>query len=868
MDDIQRKLELIDKQLAGGYLANLHKRIISTAPLLFVAVGLIAGIVIQNTFHLPISVWLISIGICIAATIILYVVYRISYVGKEEQLPYILAYTALWCFVCLGAMRLISFEQLRPDDIYNFVGDERKLATVRGLIITKPYVNRQRDWEFARFKFTDPASSFYLKVKEVETIDGWAKASGTVRVRVGEPVLDLKDGDYIQAYCWLDRFKGPTNPGQFDIARYLARRGVFIAASVKSRDGIELLRSGSAGIFTKVKRKVREKASRALLGGISPEEQSRGLLEALLLGYRGNIGSETYEAFRRTGLLHFISLSGMHLGIFIGIIWWLCKTMGLMKRGRAIICIIAIVVFLLVVPPRAPTLRAAIICFVFCISFFFRRKSNSLNTLSLAAIVLLLIRPTQLFEAGWQLSFATVLGILLFAGRIHFFLYEKITEQPWFKKAPKTKPFFRIISKPGPYLLRLFSVGLAAWLGGAGILLYHFYTINPLASFWTVIAFPLVAGVLIFGFLKIVLSFLLPTVAAALGVVVTGLADFLIWIVKLLSHFDISHILIGHVSITPVIFYYIFVLFVGFVYFRRPLVKKVVCAIMVMTIIVFIGVLRGQRTNRDDLVITYLNVSHGQAILAQLPGETNILFDTGSLHKNDIGRRIVTPFLDYIGINKISSIIISHDDVDHINGIPEIAEHCKVGSVYANEAFFDKADKWGAAKFLIESLHKKGLEIQALSKSLNLTGSAKLKFIWPNEEKFATGQLSDNDKSAVSLIEFAGKRFLLCSDIEKFAQKELMQAYPKLRAEIVVVPHHGSARTLESNFLESLGVDILICSCGRREYERQQVITTGKEVKSFYTARDGAVTIWVSKDSEVRTMAFAKEKPRIKCGAE
>ena len=411
-------------------------------------------------------------------------------------------------------------------------------------------------------------------------------------------------------------------------------------------------------------------------------------------------------------------------------------------------------------------------------------------------------------------------------------------------------------------------MGLAAWLGGAGILLYHFYTINPLASFWTVIAFPLVAGVLIFGFLKIVLSFLLPTVAAALGVVVTGLADFLIWIVKLLSHFDISHILIGHVSITPVIFYYIFVLFVGFVYFRRPLVKKVVCAIMVMTIIVFIGVLRGQRTNRDDLVITYLNVSHGQAILAQLPGETNILFDTGSLHKNDIGRRIVTPFLDYIGINKISSIIISHDDVDHINGIPEIAEHCKVGSVYANEAFFDKADKWGAAKFLIESLHKKGLEIQALSKSLNLTGSAKLKFIWPNEEKFATGQLSDNDKSAVSLIEFAGKRFLLCSDIEKFAQKELMQAYPKLRAEIVVVPHHGSARTLESNFLESLGVDILICSCGRREYERQQVITTGKEVKSFYTARDGAVTIWVSKDSEVRTMAFAKEKPRIKCGAE
>ncbi len=159
---------------------------------------------------------------------------------------------------------------------------------------------------------------------------------------------------------------------------------------------------------------MRQTATQALLGNLSLEDRSRGLLEALLLGYRGHIDSTTYRAFRKTGLLHFISLSGMHLGILVGIIWWLCKTAGLTKPARAIICIIAIGVFLLIVPPRAPTLRAAVICLVFCLSFFFRRKSNSLNTLSLAAITLLLIRPTNLFEAGWQLSFASVLGLILF----------------------------------------------------------------------------------------------------------------------------------------------------------------------------------------------------------------------------------------------------------------------------------------------------------------------------------------------------------------------------------------------------------------------------------------------------------------------
>jgi competence protein ComEC len=845
MDDIQRKLALIDRQLAGGSLASFHKRIISTAPLLFVVIGLIVGILLQNVFDLSRLFWLILLILSSVSAIALFAIKKTAEITSYALV--LLSSFALICFACLGAVRLIDFGQPESGDIRNFVADKRKLATIRGLIVTEPYIDKNRDWEFAKFTHNDPASSFYLKLGEVKTVNGWAKAAGTVRVQVAGPVLDLKAGDYVQAYCWLDRFKQATNPGQFDTARYLTRKNVFIAASVKSRDGIELLEGSPAGVFTKVRRKLRETATQALVGDLLLEDRSRGLLEALLLGYRGNIDSETYRAFRKTGLLHFISLSGMHLGILMGIVWWLCKTAGLMKRGRAVICIIAIGVFLLIVPPRAPTVRAAIICFVFCASFFFRRKSNSLNTLSLAAIILLLIRPTQLFEAGWQLSFASVLGILLFANRIHFFLYERITNQPWLEKATKSKLFFRVISKPGPYLLSLFSVGLAAWLGGAGILLYHFYTINPLTSIWTVIAFPFVALILTVGFLKIILSFLLPTVAAVLGVIVTGLADLLIWIVKLITHLDISQILIGRVSLVPIILYYGFVLFAGFVYFRRPVIKKAVCAVMVLTMITFLGVLSWQRTHRDNLIMTCLDVGHGQAILAQLPGKANVLFDTGSLYKNDVGRRIVASFLDYSGINKINCVVISHNDVDHINGIPEVAEYCKVDSIYANDVFFSKTDKWGTAKFLEESLNKKGLKIQPLDKELDLSNSAKVKILWPNEQIYADVELSDNDKSAVCLIEFGGSEILLCSDIEKFAQRELLRLLPDLKPEVVFVPHHGLANTLENAFLEKLGADILICSCGLRQYERRQ--TTGAEIKSkpFYTARDGAVTVCINK---------------------
>jgi competence protein ComEC len=765
MDEIQRKLTRIDKELAGG--KDFYDRLLTSSPLVFVALGLIAGILIQNALQLPPALWLLFLILCFAAAISFFAVQSKN--GFASITLTLLSSCALICFTCLGAIRLAAYYKPKAGDIRNMVADERILATVRGRILTAPYINENKDWEFGRFQHSDPACSFYLEAAEVKTVEGWAKVTGTIRVYVNEPVMDLKIGDYIQAYCWLDTFKRPANPGQFDMAKYLARKNVFVGASVKSRDGIELLQPNVPRIFTEIKRKIKETASQILLDNMSPEDKEHGLVQALLLGYRGDIDSDTYSAFRKTGLAHFISLSGMHLGILVGVIWWLCRTVGLDKPVRAIVCIIAIAIFLLIVPPRAPTLRAAIVCWVFCASFFFRRRQNSINTLSLAAIILLLIRPTGLFEVGWQLSFASVLGILLFCDRIYFLLHEKITSLSWGKKAPKTRPFSRIIARPGTYLLGLFSTGLAAWLGGAGILLYHFYTINPFTIIWTVVTFPFVAVILTTGFLKIIFALLLPTVATGLGIIVSGASCLLISFVKFFAHMDISQILIGHVSPAPVILYYGFILFAAFSSFRRPLIKKAICTFIVLALITFLGTVKWQRTRHTSLILTALDVGHGQAILAQLPPKTNVLFDAGSLYNSDIGRRTVTAFLNYNGINKIDCIIISHNDIDHINGIPEIIENCKVESVYANSAFFEEADSWQMTGFLKKWLNENGFKVKPLEGRLNITSQAKITFLWSTGQAFQNENLSDNDKSLVSLIEFAGRKILLCSDIEKSA---------------------------------------------------------------------------------------------------
>jgi competence protein ComEC len=807
---------------------------------------------------LSVYIWLILLAVLAAATVFFYTMQQFSSVAR-----YVTAYLALACFICLGAIRLTSYSQPEPNDISNLISDEPKLATIRGSVITEPYISRYPDWEFARFKPGDPTSSFYLKVTEVESVSGWAAATGTVRVQVGEPVLDLQPGDNIQAYCWLDRFRPSTNPGQFDIAAYLARRNILVGVYIESRDGIELLQSSPRGAFARFRDRIRQAATTALVGDLPQEETSRGLIQALLLGYRRDIDSKTYEAFRKTGLLHIISLSGMHFAILIGCIWWFCKAAGLLKTARAAVCLAAIAVFLLVVPPAAPTVRAAIMSAIFCASFFFRRRSSSYNSLALSAIVLLLIRPTQLFEADWQLSFIALLGILLFTVRLENLLHGATISWVLTDRAEHGAFITRIIRYLGGQLIKAFSVGLAAWLGSAGVLLLHFGTITPLAGLWTVLVSPLVSAILMLGFLKIILSFLLPSLSAVLGIVVTILTDWLIRLTELFSHVEVSEILIGHVSVVPVILYYCLILFMPFAYFRRPFLKPAAAIVMISVLVCWLGVVRLQRIHRYDLALTCLDVGHGQAILVRLPGKANVLFDAGSLYGNDIGTRIVSPYLDYIGVRKIDALIISHNDTDHINGIPEVVEHCYVKSVFANNAFFDRKDEWGTAEFLNNYLIEKGLEIKRIEPEMSLSTGASIKTLWPDEQLYNKEDLSDNDKSLVSLIEFAGKKILLCSDIEELAQRELLRLYPNLKADIVVVPHHGSTTTLDLEFLEHLEADVLICSCGRRQFEKQDRDTESlkyfpADARLLCTPETGTITVSIDKSGVIKTEVFVK----------
>ena len=580
------------------------------------------------------------------------------------------------------------------------------------------------------------------------------------------------------------------------------------------------------------------------------------MLAALLLGKRANLPAETYNSFRRTGLAHFISLSGMHIGILAGFIWWMCKSAGLSKRKRAVALFLLIALYVIIVPPRAPTLRAAMLCWFFCISVLVRKRAYPLNTLSLTAIVLLLIRPADTFSAGLQLSFTTVLGIILFYERIEDQLLKLTIDRiPSLQSGEKMTPRLNFAAGLCMAIVTTMSVGLSAWLGGAGVLLYHFGTITPLAGLWTIITLPLVFAILAAGFAKIALAVFLPTAALIISPVVTGLSNLFIWIVRLIDSVNISYILVGKVSIGVIVSYYLLLGVWRFGYIRRPIIKKIICTLLGFAVFAGVGIAKSKSIYRRGLELTCLSVGHGQSVLAELPGRGNLLIDCGSLSSKDIGRRIVAPFLRQKGISKLHAVLLSHDDTDHINGIPEIVSECQTQSIYVNSAFMAKSKTLSTAGFLADCLSRKNIELKQTDE-MNFNSKAEVRLLCPDEKACMDKTLNDNDKSNVILIEYAGKGILICSDIEKLAQQRLLALYPDLKADVMIMPHHGSTRNLVDGFVERINPQSVIISCSAGSYESSY--KPEMPVRAFYTPVDGAVTIRITADGKLKIDGFIK----------
>jgi competence protein ComEC len=205
--------------------------------------------------------------------------------------------------------------------------------------------------------------------------------------------------------------------------------------------------------------------------------------------------------------------------------------------------------------------------------------------------------------------------------------------------------------------------------------------------------------------------------------------------------------------------------------------------------------------------------------------------------------------LDYSAIDKIDSVFISHDDIDHYNGLPEIIAGHKCQNIYTAPQFIQNISDSNAAMILERFLQDKNLSLIPAPAEKNI-GKAAITLLWPDE--LPNMKLSsDNEASLVLLVEYAGRKILFCSDIPSDIQKQLMNLKPDLDIDIMLTPHHGSQRTTVDNFITFFRPEYLITSCAEFRFDG-----LSKQIKnsqnSFYTCKDGAIFIEITSNGKIR----------------
>ncbi len=267
-----------------------------------------------------------------------------------------------------------------------------------GGVVASDIDERESAYGVRRISFVLDARRVWLSAEESRNV------RGRVRVLWSGPAIEPRYGDEIVVEGELAAPRGVRNPGGFDERLYLAGRnihGVFFAGR---HSRAKCLRGGQGSPVTAFTLKARRTFLRLLSDGF--EGENAAFLKALYFGDRSGLGEDLKDLFLKTGTLHILAVSGFNIGFLAALLFGLMRPLRLPKNARLGAVLAGIWAYCLVVGWQAPVLRASIMASIYLIGEMIGRKGNLLNSLGLAALIILAFCPMQAFDAGFQLSFS------------------------------------------------------------------------------------------------------------------------------------------------------------------------------------------------------------------------------------------------------------------------------------------------------------------------------------------------------------------------------------------------------------------------------------------------------------------------------
>jgi competence protein ComEC len=811
-------------------------------PLLFALAG---GIAFGSHFSIPdLPVFLV---LCTALVIMI-----ISAVVKQHKL---LAGTILVALFAVGVLHINLYLYAEPGENHVSRFADGEPLSVQGLISENPRV---------RPDGTDLTVSAYHIFRNGCTVP----VQGKILLSLKGSNRALAYGNIIRAKTRLRKPRNFQNPGGFDYVRYLRYRQILARGFVDTPLKIELIREHEGNPL-----KARLERFRSSLGDLIRNAQPGDdgtILQALLLGEKGEIPQRIIENFQKAGVAHVLAISGLHVGIIAFLSAFFIRKIlsaftSLLLRFNvnimsALISFVPILFYAFIAGFGISTVRATIMILTFLVAISLGRKGDLLTTLGLAAFIILVFSPVSLFDVSFQLSFSAVTAILIITPRVVplFHRREEI--------AGKTKP--PALQKIWHTAVVFIVVSLAATIGTFPLTALYFNRISAVTIASNVIVIPII------GFIVLplgILSIAVAPVATSLSVSLIKSISFFVHICTICIDYLASLPYSSFMVTTPthfeiIAFYGCIILGAlavdtmrtpplnnhgGTSKLKRSLIGgSLVCLILFFicdAIYVTVGI-----PERGVIRATFLDVGKGNSAFITYPRGTTMLIDGGGFYYSnfDVGKYIVAPFLWHERIKKIDIVVLTHPHQDHLNGLLYVMSHFDVKEVWTNGETAP-IESYYLFRKIIHDNNIPYRVVSAMTPSMNIDGAA-VSILSPpkgiTEEDMALAGHDTNDSALVMKISLGSRSLFLASDILPPAEMRIALSGAAARSSVLLVPHHGSAASSTFPFISAVNPDYAVISCGagavhRHAYREVAGRYKAAGAKIYSTGVSGAVTV-------------------------
>jgi competence protein ComEC len=762
----------------------------------------------------------------------------------------------LFLFFVLGTFSIRTYlhPPLSSSEISQFIGDDP--IAVEGVI------DRSPDRFPGGKRLSVQSQKVILSHRQIAV-------AGRILLFLREENVSLHMGDRIRVLCKLRFPRGFHNPGGFDYERYLAFERIHAIGFLSVGKGWVKLGGGFKNPILLQIEDWRDRIREFLTTETAP--LCSGIFKALVLGEQEDIPEEVREHFVRTGIAHLLAISGDHLGIvarlsYSLLIWLLKRSETVLlstsvKKWAAALTLPCILLYTLIAGGGISVVRATIMVILFLFSILFQRERNLLHTLAVAAFLILIFSPPSLFDVSFQLSFIAVLSILYLVPRL---LPELKAEEPLAPHDLSLREKFR------RYVKTSLLVSAVASFGTAPFVALHFNRVSPIGLVTNLLFVPWVGFLIVpLTIVASLLSFFFHPLAVALIHVNEFLTMALLESVAFFASFSFASLFVSTPTVFEVVLFCSLLFLIG--HLRKGRAIRYLFSGLIIVLIFDVAYWNLKGLFEKDLSVTFLDVGHGDSILVEFPGGKRMLIDGGGLHDDrfDIGRSVIAPFLWKKKIRKIDTLVLTHPDPDHFKGLHFIASRFRIGHFWDN-GFQTDSEVYLRLKTTI--LERRIEWFSCNEKTpLQIIKGVQISFLNPEMKTFPPRSRKARDKNPVSLnnhslvirLQFKNVVFLLAADIEKETEERLVKRECLLKADILKIPHHGSASSSTPFFIRKVGPTYAILSVGEQNIGKlphQEILKRYEELgtRVFRTDRHGAITV-ITNGEKIEVKTFLKK---------